>query len=85
MSIFTGKTCITAKVINTIVVRQNFTEMAWVGLSQKPLLENLQKRLYYQIMKENMPQDKQGSIEDQHLVLQDAFKNKKVLIVLDGE
>jgi hypothetical protein len=81
-----GKTCITAAVINQVVVRAKFPDgIAWVGLNQKPLLQNLQKRLYYQIMTENMPKDQQGSIEDQHQVLQNAFRNKKVLIVLDGE
>jgi hypothetical protein len=81
-----GKTCITTKVINTVAVRAKFPDgMAWVGLCQKPLLQNLQKRLYYQIMRENMPDDKHGSIEAQHHELQAAFCKKQVLIILDGE
>jgi hypothetical protein len=81
-----GKTCITAKVINTVAVRAKFPDgMAWVGLCQKPLLQNLQTRLYYQIMRENMPDDKRGSIEAQHHELQAAFCKKQMLIILDGE
>ena len=50
-------------------VRERFVDgIAWIGLSQTPRLKSLQRRLYFQLTKEQMPSDKGGSEEEIHEV-----------------
>ena len=50
-------------------VRERFIDgIAWIGLSQTPRLKSLQRRLYFQLTKEQMPGDAGGSEEENHEV-----------------
>jgi hypothetical protein len=81
----TGKTCIAAAVVQSTPVRSKFPDgIAWLTLSQKPKLRGLQRRLHFQILKDQFPKGKQGSAQEQHQYLMDALATKTVLIVLDG-
>ena len=69
---------------NSRVIGTRHIQRCWLNLSQQPKLLRLQQRLYTQIAAGgHMPKETVAEIEDQLSELQEAAKEKKLLIVLD--
>jgi hypothetical protein len=52
--------------------------------SQKPDVLGLQRRLYFQLLKEHMPKNSEGSLSEQHAALTDALTGRTMLLAIDG-
>ena len=62
-------------------VRAHFEQIVWLPLGQSPVLEKLQSSAVEQL--NGQPMEMGLSEEDRRTALQEAFKDKKVLLVLD--
>jgi hypothetical protein len=78
-----GKSCVTAAVVLTTEIRNRFSAMAWIGLSQRPKIERLQRRLHFQLTGQHMPKDKEDSSKEQLQYLQNIFEKKNILVIID--
>jgi hypothetical protein len=78
-----GKSCVTAAVVRAAEIRKRFSAMAWIGLSHRPKIERLQRRLHFQLTGQHMPKDKEGSSEEQIQYLQNQFEKKNILVIID--
>ena len=68
------------------MVREAFPDgIGWLGLSQKPDVLDLQRRLYLQLLKDPMPKNSEGSIAGQHAALADALAGRTILLAIDGK
>ena len=66
-------------------VRAAFPDgIGWLELSQKPDVLGLQRRLYFQLLKERMPKTSEGSLSEQHTALADALTGRTMLLAIDG-
>ena len=80
-----GKTMLTAAVIRDARVREAFQVIAWLNMSQKPDLLQLQQRLYAQISgNKKIPSQVAESVEGQLTELVSVCAKRVVLITLDG-
>ena len=78
-----GKSCVTAAVVLTAEIRKRFSAVAFIGLSQRPKIERLQRRLHFQLSGQQMPKDKEGSSEEQLQYLQSMFEKKQIIVIID--
>ena len=80
-----GKTMLTAAVIRDARVREAFQVIAWLNMSQKPDLLQLQQRLYAQLSgNKKIPSQVAESVEGQLTELVSLAQRRVVLITLDG-
>ena len=80
-----GKTMLTAAVVRDARVREAFQVIAWLNMSQKPDLLQLQKRLYQQIHPNNKELPKKAkTIEASVVEITRICAKRVVLITLDG-
>ena len=80
-----GKTMLTAAVVRDARVREAFQLIAWLNMSQKPDLMQLQQRLYSQLSdNKTMPSQVAESVEGQLTELARTCAKHVVLITLDG-
>ena len=79
-----GKTMITAAVVRDERIREGFTVIGWINLSQQPDIMSLQLRLYEQLSKnESMPAKQQSSTEQQLEALRKVAIGQTALVILD--
>ena len=79
-----GKTMITAAVVRDERIREAFTVIGWINLSQQPDIMSLQLRLYQQLSKnESMPTKQQSSPEQQLEALRKVAIGQTALVILD--
>ena len=75
---------ITAAVVRDERVREAFTVIAWINLSQQPDIMSLQLRLYQQLSKnEHIPTQQQHSAEQQLVALRKVAIGQTALVILD--
>ena len=79
-----GKTMLTAAVVRDARVRESFQVIAWLNMSQKPDLLQLQQTLYAQLSGSKMSSKAHDSIELQLRELRAVCAKHVVLITLDG-
>ena len=83
------KSCTTAACIRDHETRKAFPDgIAWLGLSQQPDVELLQKRLNFQLCNDSKMQETGATegatiLEQQHQFLQKQATGKTILVVLD--
>ena len=79
-----GKTMITAAVVRDERIREAFTVIGWINLSQQPDIMSLQLRLYEQLSKsESIPTKQQNSAEHQLDALRKVAIGQTALVILD--
>ena len=75
---------ITAAVVRDQRVREAFTVIGWINLSQQPDIMSLQLRLYQQLSKnESIPRKHQNSAEQQVEALREVAIGQTALVILD--
>jgi hypothetical protein len=79
-----GKTMLTSAVIRDARIRNAFQLIAWLNMSQKPDLLQLQQTLYAQLSGSKMPSKAHDSVELQLRELRLVCAERVVLITLDG-
>ena len=80
-----GKTMLTAAVVRDARVREAFQVIAWLNMSQKPDLLQLQQRLYAQLSdNKKIPSQVAESAEGQLTELTRICAERIILITLDG-
>ena len=76
-----GKTTVSCWVTRDDAVRTKFGMVAWITLGQTPVLATCMDLLHMQLAGSPFPDS--VAIEQKHEILQQAFLNKSVLLVLD--
>jgi hypothetical protein len=79
-----GKTMLTAAVIRDARVREAFQVIAWLNMSQKPDLLQLQQTLFAQLSGSKISSKAHDSVELQLRELRAVCVKSVVLITLDG-
>ena len=79
-----GKTMITAAVVRDERIREAFTVIGWINLSQQPDIMSLQLRLYQQLSNNgSIPRNQQNSAEQQVEALREIAIGQTALVILD--